>query len=83
MVTPVTRFNIQPFWDESYLHLDYAKEPFNNSDAVVRWLELGFPDNFVGAMCDMRKSQPLWNSQIITEFTQRGWMNVCTSYYRM
>ena len=30
MATPVTRFNIEPFWGDAYKHLDYVKQPFNN-----------------------------------------------------
>ena len=83
MATLVTRFNIEPFWGDAYLHLDYAKEPFNNTSDTNKWLELGFADNFVGAMCDMRKPQPVWNTAIIAKFEALGWQDICTSYYRM
>ena len=79
----VDKFNIEPFWGDAYRHLDYAKEPFNNPWDVSRWTAMGFADNFVGAMCDMRKTQPVWNNHIIAEFERRGWKDVCTSYYRM
>jgi hypothetical protein len=84
MVTPVTRFNIEPFWGDAYKHLDYEKEPFNNPNDTSRWLDMGFADNFVGSMCDMRKIQPVWNNAIIAKFEiLMGWQDVCTSYYRM
>ena len=83
MVTPVTRFNIEPFWGDAYKHLDYVKQPFNNPDNTSHWLDLGFADNFVGSMCDMRGVQPVWNTAIIAKFEALGWKDVCTSYYRM
>ena len=83
MVTPVTQFNIEPFWGDAYKHLDYAKEPFNNPTDTSRWMAMGFSDNFVGSMCDMRRVQPVWNTAIIAKFEALGWRDVCTSYYRM
>jgi len=79
----VDKFSIEPFWGDAYRHLDYSKEPFNNPWDVTMWQNLGFADKFVGAMCDMRKPQPVWNTHIIAEFERRGWKDVCTSYYRM
>lgn len=79
----VDRFNIEPFWGDAYQHLDYAKEPFNNSTDTDKWINLGFADNFVGAMCDMRKPQPVWTNAILAKFEARGWNNVCSSYYCM
>lgn len=84
MATHVTRFNIDPFWGDAYKHLDYAKEPFNNPNDTSRWLDLGFADNFVGSMCDMRKVQPVWTNAILARFeVLLGWKDVCASYYRM
>ena len=83
MVIPVAYFNIEPFWGDAYKHLDYVKEPFNNSDDTSRWMAMGFADNFVGSMCDMRSVQPVWNNAIIAKFEAIGWKDVCTSYYRM
>lgn len=84
MATPVTRFNIEPFWGDAYKYLDYTKDPFNNSSDISRWLSLGFADKFVGGMCDMRKPQPVWNTAIIARFEiLLGWKDVCTSYYCM
>lgn len=83
MATPVTKFHIEPFWGDAYKHLDYTKEPFNNPNDTSRWVSMGFADNFVGSMCDMRRVQPVWNNAIIAKFEALGWKNVCTSYYRM
>ena len=80
----VDKFNIEPFWGDAYKHLDYSKEPFNNPDDTSRWTDIGFADNFVGAMCDMRKTQPVWTNAILAKFeVQLKWKDVCASYYRM
>jgi hypothetical protein len=47
--------NIDPFWDDEYLHLDYQEEAFNNPLDTERWLKMGYRSKFVGAMCDMRR----------------------------
>lgn len=84
MATHVTKFNIIPFWDDSYQQLDYEVETFNNPNDIDKWTALGFPGKFTGAMCDMRRSQPAWNQEIINRFeVLLGWKDVCTSYYRM
>ena len=75
--------NIDPFWDDEYLHLDYEEEAFNNPLDTERWLKMGYRCNFVGAMCDMRKSQPSWNYKFVDHFTGLGWKDIGTSYYRM
>jgi hypothetical protein len=80
----VTKFNIAPFWDDSYKFLEYEVEPFNNPNDVDAWLSLGFPGKFTGAMCDMRRAQPTWNQEIINRFEVLvGWQDIGTSYYRM
>lgn len=83
MATHVTKFHIDPFWGDDYKHLDYSKEPFSNPNDTSRWLDMGFADNFVGSLCDMRKSQPVWTADIVAKFKELGWKDVCTSYYRM
>lgn len=83
METPVDRFSIEPFWGDAYRHLDYVKDPFNNPTDVSRWLDMGFADNFVGGMCDMRRPQPVWNTAIVARFEALKWKDVCTSYYCM
>jgi hypothetical protein len=46
-------------------------------------MEQGYPGKFTGAMCDMRKSQPVWNPMFVKYFNRLGWKDVGTSYYRM
>ena len=75
--------NIEPFWDDEYLHLDYEVETFNNPLDTERWLKQGYQGNFTGAMCDMRRPQPSWNHQFIKYFQNLGWRDIGTSYYRM
>jgi len=75
--------NIDPFWDDEYLHLDYEEEAFNNPLDTERWLKMGYRCNFVGAMCDMRRPQPSWNHCFIEYFEGLGWKDIGTSYYRM
>ena len=80
----VTLGNIDPFWDDEYTTLDYQNEEFNNNNDLTRWVYQGYRHGkFTGDMCDMRRPQPSWNDQIIKHFEDKGWSNVCTSYYRM
>ena len=81
MVIP--EINIDPFWDDEYIHLDYSIESFNNPSDTELWLNAGYRSKFTGAMCDMRKSLPSWNNQFIDYFTGLGWKDVGTCYYRM
>jgi hypothetical protein len=84
MVTPgLARYRITPFWDDEYQHLDYFQETFNDSQALERWQRLGFTSRFTGDLCDMRQAQPMWNRRFIEIFSQRGWNNIGTAYYRM
>ena len=75
--------NIDPFWDDEYLHLDYSVENFNNPLDTEKWLKAGYRCNFTGAMCDMRRPQPSWNDRFIKHFEGLGWRDIGTSYYRM
>jgi hypothetical protein len=75
--------NIEPFWDDEYLHLDYSVESFNNPLNTESWLKAGYRCNFTGAMCDMRQTQPSWNNKFVEHFEGLGWKDVGTSYYRM
>jgi len=68
---------------ESYQSLEYITEEFNDPDQVNQWMEQGYPDQFVGEMCDMRSPQPEWNVMIINSFQAKGWTDIGTSYYRM
>lgn len=81
MAIPV--LNIAPFWDHAYQTLDYTVESFNNQADIDKWLAQGYPGKFTGAMCDMRKPQPVWTEQLIDYFSNLGWQDIGTSYYRM
>lgn len=74
---------IDPFWDTSYENLDYIQESFNDPESAEFWLSKGYHLPFTGYMCDMRSKQPDWNTKFIDHFTQKGWKNIGTSYYRM
>ena len=75
--------NIECFWNDEYLHLDYEVETFNNPLDTERWIKAGYRCNFTGAMCDVRKPQPSWNDKFIRHFEALGWQDIGTSYYRM
>lgn len=88
METPVspTAFKIyclDVFWNNQFRHLDYVQEPYNDSDDVETWLAAGYQPKFCGDMADMRGRQPSWNHRFIDYFSQQGWQNIGTSYYRM
>lgn len=76
-------YHIDRFWNDEYLHLSYIMEPFNDPESVAKWMQQGFPPKICGEMCDMRRGQPSWNQKFIDLFTQRGWKDIGTSYYRM
>lgn len=71
------------FWDDEFKHLDYIREPFNDSQDVQRWLAQGYQPKICGDMADMRGRQPSWNNQFIEYFATQGWQDIGTSYYRM
>lgn len=76
-------FNIAPFWDNEYKNLTYVKEKFNDPATEIVWQDAGFRGPFGGWMCDMRSKQPSWNKQFIEFFSNMGWKDIGTSYYRM
>ena len=78
-----TKFHIDPLWDDQYRHLDYLTEPFNDPVSTSQWLSQGYSNKFVGSMCDMRSRQPDWNNYFLGYFSQLGWRDIGTSYYRM
>jgi hypothetical protein len=84
MVTQgIIKYHIPSFWDDEFKSLNYVNETFNDSDNLEYWRRLGFADKFTGDMCDMRSPQPSWNRVIIDIFTEMGWQDIGTSYYRM
>jgi hypothetical protein len=76
-------YQLYPFWDNEYKTLDYIKERFNDTDQLIQWKDQGYADQFTGHMCDMRSKQPVWNQRFLDMFTEQGWKDVGTSYYRM
>lgn len=79
----IIKYWLQVFWDDEYKHLDYINEPFNDKESQNLWLGQGYPDRFSGDMCDMRSPQPTWNQRFIDVFSDMGWKDIGTSYYRM
>jgi hypothetical protein len=77
------KFQLSPFWDDEYKHLDYENESFNDTKQLAVWQSQGYANRFTGDMCDMRSPQPQWNQRFIEIFTELGWKNIGTSYYRM
>jgi hypothetical protein len=79
----VHKYQLYPFWDDSYKTLEYINETFNDTALAQQWATQGYPDRFTGDMCDMRSPQPNWNQRFLDIFTGQGWKDVGTSYYRM
>jgi hypothetical protein len=79
----IHKYQLYPFWNQSYKSLDYITESFNDPEQLQTWLSQGHSNNFTGAMCDMRSPQPEWNQRFIEIFQGQGWHDVGTSYYRM
>lgn len=76
-------YHLDVFWDDEFRHLDYIQEPYNDSKDVQAWLAAGYQHKFCGDMADMRGRQPSWNHKFLEYFSQRGWRDIGTSYYRM
>jgi hypothetical protein len=84
MVThAIVKCKIPVFWDLEYKDLLYINETFNDAENLTNWISMGYADKFTGDMCDMRSTQPVWNSKFINIFETMGWQDVGTSYYRM
>ena len=84
MATPeFQKYKIPQFWNDEYKDLDYRQETFNDLDAVATWINQGFYPKFTGHMCDMSQPQPSWNKKFIDIYTEMGWQDIGTSYYRM
>jgi hypothetical protein len=79
----IFKYFLDAFWDDEYKHLTYVNEQFNDTPARDRWTKLGYPDKFTGDMCDMRSAQPTWNHKFLEIFSDMGWKDIGTSYYRM
>ena len=79
----IIKYFLEVFWDDEYKHLDYINEPFNDLDSKQLWINAGYPERFTGDMCDMRSRQPSWNQRFLDIFSDMGWKDIGTSYYRM
>jgi hypothetical protein len=77
------KYHVPVFWDDEFKHLDYVNELFNDPANVNRWTSQGYANKFTGDMCDMRSQQPSWNKTFIDIYTEMGWKDIGTSYYRM
>lgn len=77
------KYNLPVFWNNEFKQLEYICEEFNDSESLKKWLALGYPNKFTGAMCDMRNTQPSWNDKFIKIYQEMGWKDIGTSYYRM
>ena len=77
------KYSIPKFWDNEFKRLNYVNEDFNDPTSLVNWKKLGYHNRFVGAMCDMRSTQPSWNDQFVNIYKELGWKDIGTSYYRM
>jgi hypothetical protein len=83
-VTPeLIKYHVPVFWDDEYKQLDYINESFNDPASVELWTSQGYANQFTGDMCDMRGTQPRWNKTFIDIYTEMGWKDIGTSYYRM
>ena len=77
------KYHLPVFWDDEFKKLDYQNEEFNDPANLQYWLDLGFANKFTGDMCDMRQPQPSFNKKFLEIYTEMGWKDIGTSYYRM
>jgi hypothetical protein len=83
VIHEILKYHIPKFWDDEFKKLSYINEIFNDIDSIERWTALGYANKFTGNMCDMRSPQPSWNQRFIDIYTEMGWKNIGTSYYKM
>lgn len=84
MATPAfAKYHIPVIWDDEYRRLDYVQEQFNDPVKLQEWQDMGFQNVATGYMCDMRSPQPTWNNIIKKIYSEMGWQDIGTSYYRM
>lgn len=77
------KYKIPVFWDIDYKLLNYEAEEFNDPESLKVWRKQGYTGPFTGSMCDMRYQQPVWNDRFIKIYSEMGWKDIGTSYYRM
>lgn len=79
----ILKYHIPKFWNDDFTQLNYVNETFNDTDSTRSWLAQGYANKFTGDMCDMRSPQPDWNNRFVEIYTEMGWKDIGTSYYRM
>jgi hypothetical protein len=79
----ILKYHIPKFWDDEFKQLNYTNEHFNDTVSIERWMSQGYANKFTGDMCDMRNPQPTWNERFVNIYTELGWKDIGTSYYRM
>jgi hypothetical protein len=73
--------HVDAWWDQDHRYLEYINEPFNDTESLAKWRELGFTQTkFTGDMYDMRNDQPAWIEPFRPVFS---WRYFCWSVYRM
>jgi len=77
------KYHLPVFWNDEFKKLNYLNEEFNDLANLQYWLDLGFANRFTGDMCDMRQPQPSFNKKFLEIYTEMGWKDIGTSYYRM
>jgi len=84
MTTQLThKYQLYPFWDDEYKHLDYINEPFNDPVSVSNWVRQGYQSKITGDLCDMRHRLPIWSQRFIDIYTGQGWKDIGLAFYRM
>ena len=79
----ILKYYIPKFWDDEFKQLNYVNEHFNDIVSIENWMSQGYANKFTGDMCDMRSTQPSWNQRFVNIYTELGWKDIGTSYYRM
>ena len=70
-----------PWWTDQHRSLPYVNEPFNDSESLAKWNELGYTQTrFTGDMYDMRNPEPDWVVPFREYFP---WRHFSWSVYRM
>jgi hypothetical protein len=79
----ILKYHIPKFWNDEFKQLSYSNENFNDIISIENWMSQGYANKFTGDMCDMRSPQPTWNERFVNIYTELGWKDIGTSYYRM
>lgn len=72
---------MEPVWAHAHRLLDYRNEPFNNSQDLQRWQQLGYTQTrFTGDLYDMRQAEPPWMAAVREQLPMK---HFSWSVYRM